>query len=173
MSSFEKFQFRRGCERVEYLRLWASFCHHRCSSNLWIEQGGGADPRGTRAGVISRLLYPQEQRPEDLFPWISYAALIGAGPTATDSLSALATAATAIQPNSASAYVTADSTQTQWTGDKLDSMILSLFRGIPSTSSATLRQTAGLSPVPASNTTEDHTDLFNVLFPPTTRPSRR
>jgi len=60
-----------------------------------LSRGEGAGPRDTRTGVIPELLHS----PEDLFLWMSYAVLIGTGPTTTDSVPALATVATGIQPN--------------------------------------------------------------------------
>ena len=131
-----------------------------------LSRGDGMNPRGTQTGVIPSLHPPQEQHPEDLFPWMPFTTMIGAGETTTDSVLTSATVATATKPNVASTYATAGPDQTQQAADRLDSTISSLFGNVPSTSSTALGQMAGVLPGPASNATGDHTDLFDALFSP-------
>jgi len=128
-----------------------------------LSRGDGANSRGTRAGVTPSLHPPQEQHPEDLFPWMPYTGMTGAEETTTNSVPALATAT---KPNVASTYATVGPDQSQQTADRLDSTISSLFGDVPSTSSTALGQMAGLLPGPASTAARDHTDLFDALFSP-------
>jgi len=132
--------------------------------NLGLSQGAGVNSRGTQAGVIPGLHLPQEQHPEDLFPWMSYN-MAGAGETTTGTVPDLATIATTTRQNVGSTYVTTDPDQAQQAADQLDSAILSLFGDVPSTSSTALGQTEGLLSEPASNTAEDDANLFGALFP--------
>jgi len=132
--------------------------------SLWSSQGG-PNTRGTQTGVIPGLHPPQEQHLEDLFPWMLCTTAMGGKEIPTDSVSTLATVATATKPNVASTHVAANPDQTRQTVDRLDSTISSLFGGVPSSFTA-FGQTADLLPGPTSNTTEDHTDLFGALFPP-------
>ncbi|KAF9649885.1 hypothetical protein BDM02DRAFT_1732786 [Thelephora ganbajun] len=132
--------------------------------------GRGVDSMDTQTRAIPGLHLPQEQHPEDLFPWMPYTMTIGAGETTTDSIPTLTTVANTIEPNVASTYVSADPNQTQQATDRLDSTISSLFGDVPSTSSTALGQTMGLLPGPTSDSAEVNADLFGALFPPSDPP---
>jgi hypothetical protein len=120
-------------------------------------QGEGANSKDARTGDVPGLRRPQEQRPEDLFPWIPYITMVGPGGPTTG-------------PQAAPPYVTADPDPNRATVDQLDSTISSLFGDVPSTSSTTLGLTAGPIPRPVPNATEDDTDLLDALFPPSHPP---
>lgn len=125
-------------------------------------QGEEFNSRGAQTRTIPGLYPPQEQHPEDLFPWVPYVATVGAGRTATGSVPSLATGAATTRPNAASTYTTPDPNQTK----------SSLSRNVPSTSPALPGLTEGLLPAPTSDSAEDHTDLFDILFPPSHPPVR-
>ena len=120
-----------------------------------LSQGDAVDSRGTQAGVTPGLYPPQEQHPEDFFPWMSYSTTIEAEGTPTDSAPTLATAATTARPNAASVVPN----QTKPTADRLDSTIPTFFEDVPPPST-TFGPTT--DPVYAA---EGHTNLFNTLFP--------
>ena len=134
--------------------------------NYGLGHADGVNSRGTQSRGIYGLYPPQEQQPEDLFPWISYTTTIGAGGTTADSVPTFATAEATTRPNATSTYVPTYPSHTKPTADQLDSTILSLFGEVPPTPSTALGLPAGSLPGPALNTTENHTDPFNVLFPP-------
>ena len=121
---------------------------------------GDLNTRGTQTGVIPGIHPPQDQHPEDLFPWMLYTTMLGPEEPPTNSDPALATAS---KPNVAPGYVAANSSQAQQGADRVDPTMSSLFGDI--TSSTALGQAAGLLPGPVPNATQDHTGLFDTLFP--------
>ena len=151
-------KFRTDFDFQAIANGWNGTGSGRAPTNL-----DGVDPNpgpGQGEGVNSRgsLYPPQEQHPEDLFPWIPY--------TTTDSIPTMATTRSNVAP----AYVAAGPSQTKPAADQLDSTISSLFGDVPSTSSTALGLTAGLSLEPASSATENHMDMFGTLFPLTHTP---
>lgn len=129
-------------------------------------QTEGVNSRGTQSGGIHGLYPPQEPHPEDLFPWIPYTT-IGVGEAVTDSAPNLATAAATTRSNTAPMYVGADPSQSNPNTDQLNSTILLLFGDVPLPSSTALGVMTDSLPGPASNVTQNHTDPFDALFPPT------
>ena len=109
---------------------------------------------------------PREQLPEDLFPWISYTGMVGAGGATADPVLTPAIITTTTKLNGSSEYITTNPDQSQQTADGFDSAMESLFGNVPSTSFTAFGQTAGLLPGTVSNATGYHTDLFGALFPP-------
>lgn len=129
-------------------------------------QVDGVNSGGTQSRRNYGIFPPQEQHPEDLFPWIPYTTTVGAREIAVDSVPILATAEATTRPNAAPTYVPAYCSQTKPTADQLDSTISSLFGNVPSTSSTVLGMLTDSLPGPVSNTTENRTNLFEALFPP-------
>lgn len=153
-------KFPRNSNLGEMANGWNTSGSGQASTILGVQPApglsqGGVNSRATQTGAIPGLHPPQEQHPEDLFPWMSYTAMVGTEEVMTDPVLTLATVETETKPNLASTYVTADS----------DSTISSFFGDAPSTSFTTLGQMGGLLPGPTSNATEDHMDLFNTMFP--------
>jgi len=134
-------------------------------------QVDGVNSRGAESRGVYSLYPPQEQQPEDLFPWIPYATTIGAGGTTVGSVPTLTTAEAATRPDAASGYVPANPSQTKPIVDQLDSTISSFFGDLPSTSSTAPGLLAGSSPGPVSNMAGSHTALSITLFPPSRPPA--
>lgn len=126
---------------------------------------GGVNFSGTQTGGIPGLGIPQGQRQEDLFPWMPFTNIMGAGGTPANPLSVRATGTTTAEPDLMSTDVNDDTDRTRQAANRLDSTISSLFGDVPSSSSTGLGRTAGFSSGPASDKAEDLADLFHVLFP--------
>ena len=124
---------------------------------------GGLNTRGAQAGAIPGIHPPQEQQPDDLFPWMLYTTMLGPEDTPMNSGPVLTTMGTANKPNVAPGYVNTDPNQTQQSTDRVDRSMSSLFGDF--TSPTTLGQAANMLPGPAPNATQDHTGLFDTLFP--------